>query len=581
MSKILCVEDDAYLLDAIAELLRGDGHEVFTAADGDSGLKAAAELRPDLILCDIGLPLIDGYGLLATFRERQQTLPHVPVIFLTGRVDRASRLAALGVGADDFLNKPLDFELLLAMVGSRLRQSQRLQRRYDEGMGGRLDSEHGLRAEERDPLTGLATRDQLVALMDGISNHCGLPCVLAVTIDRLDRMAAGLGRRVGEQIIANTATRLRSLAVGGVTCARIEGGQFALVAPHGLDHGDAVRLANATLLALSEAQEITSPSIGSLQTYVTASVGIAWGEEGVPFDAIIDRAYAASTHAMLKGGNNWATYQPEQLYRQTESLLVASRLRTAIDNNEFEIHYQPKYALCDGKLVGAEALLRWRRPEGGYISPGLFIPVAEDCGLIGDLGTFVLHHALAQLAAWDLEGWSHAIKVAVNVSPRQLAGLGFADMVDTALADSGISAQRLILEITESGCLGNEPEVVESLTHLKKIGTLISADDFGTGYSTLDQLRRLPFHELKIDQSFVRGLPDNAAHCSIVEAVAAMGRRLGMQIVAEGVETAEQLECLVHCGIDIVQGFYLARPMPGSEFRKMAPLRISREGLLS
>jgi EAL domain-containing protein (putative c-di-GMP-specific phosphodiesterase class I) len=274
-------------------------------------------------------------------------------------------------------------------------------------------------------------------------------------------------------------------------------------------------------------------------------------------------------HAKESGRNTYRFHTEEMNIAASKRMMLENALRRALERGEFQLHYQPQIDLIDGKLIGAEALLRWKSPELGWISPGEFILVAEDSGLILPIGDWVLHEACRQAVAWREQGWSACCSVAVNLSALQFKRGQVVEMVDAALRESGLDPACLELEMTESTLLDLGSGVTESLRHLKKMGVKLSIDDFGTGYSSLSYLRQLAVDRLKIDESFVRDLPDNAESTALVRAIIQMARAMSLATIAEGVETLEQLNFLRGEGCKAAQGVYLARPMPPDEFAQI------------
>ncbi|MFP5350808.1 MAG: putative bifunctional diguanylate cyclase/phosphodiesterase, partial [Gammaproteobacteria bacterium] len=309
--------------------------------------------------------------------------------------------------------------------------------------------------------------------------------------------------------------------------------------------------------------------IGGVELYVSASIGVTI----YPFDetdikGLLRNADVAMYRAKAKGRNTFEFYAAEMTAQVQEQLSLEGALRRALDRNEFMLDYQPVVDLQTGRITGAEALLRWHHPERGIISPAQFIPLAEETGLIVPIGAWVLAAACAQGAAWRAAGYD-PLRLSVNISARQFMQPGLIESVSAALMDSGFDRAWLELEITESLLLQNVDTTLRSLAALHQMGVHLSIDDFGTGYSSLSYLKRFAIDRLKIDRSFVKDIPRDADDAAITSAIIAMAHKLDLRVVAEGVETAEQLTFLRAHGCDAMQGFYFSRPVSADAFTRL------------
>jgi len=280
-------------------------------------------------------------------------------------------------------------------------------------------------------------------------------------------------------------------------------------------------------------------------------------------------------HAKKSGRHNFQFYAEEMGARAFAILSMAQRLRHALEQGEFRLHYQPQMDLLTGKAVGAEALLRWEHPEMGMVSPAEFIPIAEERGLIVAIGDWVLHEACRQNRLWQNAGLP-AISVAVNLSALQFRQKGLLDTIAAALRETGLAPEYLDIELTESAVMQDSETAVAIMHEMKKMGLMLSIDDFGTGYSSLNYLKRFPLDKLKIDRSFVRGLPSDAGDVAIARAVLGMARALHLKVIAEGVENREQAEFLRLNDCDEIQGYYFGRPMPAGYFARFLQGGTSR-----
>lgn len=410
-----------------------------------------------------------------------------------------------------------------------------------------------------DPLTSLPNRrlllDRLaVALLHAERNRCGVGVVVA-DIDRFALVNLEMGHAFADQLLKAVAQRLAGIMRAGDTVGRLAGDEFAIVCESIEPQKAAVDgLASRVLDGFGEPF-----AVGGQEVYLVASVGAAWAEEREPSESLLGRAGAALQAAKERERGSFVVALPggRDAYVGRGRLALRHALREALGTDQLRIVYQPIVRLDDNKTHGYEALLRWQHPGLGPVSPVEFIPVAEDTGLILPIGKWVLEEACAALGELD-----PAASISVNLSPRQLMQQDLPRIVGAALLMAGVEPHRLILELTESILVEDSGPVGVTLDELKQLGVRLALDDFGTGYSALGYLKRFPFDIVKVDRSFVRGLGQDSGDGAIVGAVLGMARALGMEVVAEGIETEEQLECLTELGADYGQGFYFARPGP-------------------
>lgn len=437
-----------------------------------------------------------------------------------------------------------------------------------------------LRYQERhDPLTGLPTRLDFEEDLDRelkVNRRNKTRCaVFAVGFDRFKEINDSYGHPIGDALLREAAMRLRSALRETDLAARSAGDEF-LVSISGLTGVDVL-----AGLAEKVRQAILTPgySLGGHELLPSASLGIAVSpDDGNEAAEMIRSAGAALHHAKTTGRGRCEFHAPEMNRRALHLIQMETRIRQAIDSGSFSLAYQPQVDLATGAIVGAEALLRWNHEELGNIPPAEFIPVAEERGLIVPLGNWVLDEACRQHRAWRTEGLP-PIAIAVNTSPRQFATGDVVREAIRCLARHGMPAGLLELEVTESTTMDGTADVLRMLHALREAGIRLSLDDFGTGYSSLSLLKRLPIDRVKIDQSFVRGLPADEDDIAIASVVIEMGKALGLKVLAEGVETVGQLDFLRLRGCHEVQGFYFARPLPPDDFARFflertAPLQL-------
>jgi EAL domain-containing protein (putative c-di-GMP-specific phosphodiesterase class I) len=302
---------------------------------------------------------------------------------------------------------------------------------------------------------------------------------------------------------------------------------------------------------------------------VTPSIGIcAYPHDGTDVETLMRNADTAMYHAKQMGRNNYQFFTQAMNDAAQERLLLENDLRHAVERGEFILHYQPQLDLKTGRIIGFEALVRWMHPQRGLVGPSQFVPAAEETGLIGEIGEWVLREACSQARAWHRAGHSE-LQVSVNCSAQQFQRESFVEAVRAVLRETGVPAQRLDLEITESVIIQHSEAVIARFQALDDMGVRISIDDFGTGYSSLSYLKRFAIHQLKIDQSFVRDISSDPDDAAIVSAIIAIAHSLGLQVVAEGLEAPEQLAFLRSLGCDVAQGYYFSKPVPAEEFGRL------------
>ena len=418
---------------------------------------------------------------------------------------------------------------------------------------------------QHDFLTDLPNR---MLLNDRVANAIALArrhgkqrAVLFLDLDGFKHINDSLGHPIGDKLILSVAQRLAACVRSSDTVSRQGGDEFVVLLSE-MEHAeDAARSAEKMLLALAAPH-----SIAGKELHVTASIGISvYPDDGRDAETLIKCADTAMYHAKAKGRNNYQFFTEDMNVRAVERQFVEGNLRRALERREFVLHYQPKINLETGTITGVEALIRWRHPERGLIPPALFVPIAEECGLIVPIGRWVLHEACRQAQAW-IDAGLPPLSVAVNISALEFQSTDFLEGVRTTLNETRLDPRYLELELTESVLMQNAASTAPALLALKAIGVRLAIDDFGTGYSSLSYLRQFPIDTLKIDQSFVREITVSSPDDTIVSAVISMGKTLKQRVVAEGVETEEQLAFLQrqHCGEG--QGYHFSRPVSAEEF---------------
>jgi diguanylate cyclase (GGDEF)-like protein/PAS domain S-box-containing protein len=419
-----------------------------------------------------------------------------------------------------------------------------------------------LHLANHDVLTGLPNRslllDRLSQALVYANRAGGQVAVLLIDLDRFKNINDSLGHDVGDKIIMEIGRRLTACVRTGDTVARFGGDEFAVIRP------DVVREETVAIMAQQVLEALSRPlMIEGHEFYPTGSIGISmYPRDGQDGQALLKNADTAMYRAKDAGRNNFQFYAHEMNSRALDRLKLESGLRRALERGEFALHYQPQMDIATGAIVGVEALLRWEPPGQSMVFPADFIPIAEETGLIVPIGEWVLRTACLQIRQWQVSGRFPNLKMAVNLSARQFKQQSIADMVSRVLAESDCSPQSLELEITESVIMENPESAAQTLRSLSEMGVHLSIDDFGTGYSSLSYLKRFPINSLKIDKSFVQDITTDADDAAIAKAVIALAHSLKLSVIAEGVETAEQLDFLRMQRCDQMQGYYLSRPLP-------------------
>jgi diguanylate cyclase (GGDEF)-like protein/PAS domain S-box-containing protein len=427
-----------------------------------------------------------------------------------------------------------------------------------------------------DALTGLPNRALLLdrlgqALMQAARYDSRL-AVLFLDLDRFKSINDTLGHHIGDELLKHVADRLRGVVRAIDTVSRLGGDEFVIVLQEIAGPDDAVLVAEKIVDALAPSVQIEGHELRA-----TPSIGISiFPDDGADVYALMKNADTAMYHAKEQGRNNFQFFTPRMNTEAERFFNLEHRLRSALENKQLRLNYQPLVDLKTNAVCGMEALLRWHDPDQGLISPGEFIPVAEETGLIVPIGAWVLAEALQQNRRWQ-EAGHPAMPVSVNLSPRQFRQADLIDTVRTALADTGQPASLLELEITEGTLMHDMDETLAKLEALSAMGVSIAIDDFGTGYSSLAYLKRFPVDKLKVDQSFVRDLTDDKDDAAIVAAIIGLAHSLGLDVLAEGVETDAQLAMLANLGCSKFQGYFFSRPLPPEQAEKLFQPEVLRQ----
>jgi len=548
--KILAVEDSEDDLELICnELAEGGFMVVHERVETAESLQTALERESwDVVICDHNLPALDSTWALRIVRQISKD---VPFIVVSGHIPEEIAIKAMHNGAHDFIRKD-NLSRLVAVIERELKQVvvQAELKAVKENLN---DVAHF------DSLTGLPNREHLF-------NHLGskISCadddhpfaIFLIDLNRFRQITKSLGMLAGNKVLLVTAERLCATLGESDFVARLGADTFVAVVSGLTQEDRAGDIAKAIHQSIDEAFWIDGHEL-----FVKASVGVSfYPRDGQRCEELFKNSETALYRAKAAGGSGYRVYNAEMDTRGKERLNMETALYHALKGEQFVLHYQPQFDLSSRRMIGAEALIRWQHPETGMISPGEFIPILEETGLIVPVGEWVLRTACAQNKKWQDDGLAPVV-IAVNLSVIQFRQPGLAQTVLTILQETGLPPEYLELEITENVAMNDEEGVITILNELREIGIQIAIDDFGTGYSSLSYLKRFPINKLKIDQSFVRDMSDGTNDNCIVMAIIGMGHSLKLKVIAEGVETQAQSDVLKLNGCDEVQGYFFGRPM--------------------
>jgi len=548
--QVLLVEDNPDDVCLAKEMLAefGNGRFDLTCTGRmETALRTLNEQPFDVVLLDLSLP--DAHGL-ESIRQLRTVFPDLPLVVLSGLADQSLAILALRQGAQDYLVKGQgNGDLVTRAIRYAIER---------KGTEGRLAY-----LANFDQLTGLANRsllrDRLARALALCKRQEQPVYVLYLDLDGFKETNDAYGHETGDQLLKAVAKRLQSRLRSVDTLARIGGDEFGAVL-EGVGQGeDALAIAFKLLEALAEPFYLDG-----IETFVTGSIGLAaYPDNADDVEGLLGCADTAMYDAKAQGGNAIQVYTAGTGFRNSGRLALGNDLRRALAKSEFFLYYQPQIELDTGRTIGVEALIRWQHPERGFLTPASFIGAAEENGLIVPIGKWVLHSACTQFLAWLDQGLLPE-RGAINLSPRQFRDRKLIQMIGDVLAFHDFPPEYLEVELTESFLLENIHEGIMTLMELKTMGLHLSLDDFGTGYSSLRYLKMLPFDRLKIDQAFIRGLAITRQDDAIVSAVISLARSLGLDVVAEGVETEHQKAFLDDHGCHAIQGFLISQPLPAA-----------------
>ncbi|MEG4633710.1 EAL domain-containing protein [Microcoleus sp. AR_TQ3_B6] len=540
--KILIVEDESIIAEDISDSLISLGYRISGMVySGEEAIEAAAKCRPDLVLMDVNLQgEIDGITAAAEIRSRFQ----IPVVYLTAYADENTLRRVNATKPFGYIVKPFEEKNLHTTI------------------------QLALHRHEYDSLTNLPNRsllrEQLNQVLDKQKELPGIIPVITLSLDRINRINSTLGHDIGDSVLCKVAQRLSNCRENINIVARLEAAEFAIVIQPVTDKQEAAKIAQNILDIVAQPMIVKGSEL-----YLTASIGISLSpSDASDGDQLLKNAYTAMYNSQQQGGNNYQFYIAKVANSSVNIFTQETCLRNALKRSEFEVYYEPQIKIKTGKIIGAEALVRWNHPERGRVSPGEFIPLAEEMGLIAPLGEWVLETACRQTKAWQTQGLP-PLRVAVNLSARQFEQKNLTERVTEILRETNLDPKCLELELTEGLILEEETAAHQAFTVWRDMGIRIAIDDFGTGYSSLSYPKRFPFDAIKIDKSFIRDIADDRQNAAITIAIIQMAHYMNMTVIAEGVENESELAFLCAHECDEIQGYFFSPALPRDEFEAL------------
>ena len=549
---VLIADDDPSIRLLLRHAMEKDGYKVIEVVNGTEAIKATEKYHPDLILMDAVMPLMDGFNATSTLMEMEE-FSDIPVLMITALDDDRSVAKAFVSGALDYITKPVNWSVLKHRVRRML---------------------HAAEAERQirhlaylDTLTGLPNRllfmDRLDQAISRSVRQSSIFALLFIDIDHFKVINDSMGHHAGDQLLTSITARLQQSVRQSDTIARLGGDEFTVIVENINQPEDVMVVTKSILSKLSE-----PVFIDGREVFISASIGISvFPDDGDDLGSLLKNAETAMYKAKEHGRNNLQFYRAEMSETAMRRLDLENSLRNAIEKDELLVYYQPKFNLSNGKCLGMEALVRWDHPEKGLVQPDEFIPLAEETGMILQLDDWVIRTACTQLSVWKKAGYEVS-NLAINVSARQFKEHRLAGVIHKILEETGIEGHELEIELTESTLVDNNENAREMLNELHEMGLKIALDDFGTGYASMSYLKDFPIDTVKIDRSFVWGIPNDKEDMAIVKAIVGLAEALDLSLIAEGVETEQQIEFLNNIGCKYAQGYYWSKPVSAMMFEQ-------------
>lgn len=552
VDRILIADDDRSMRLALMNMLDSDEYDLHEVENGQEALEYCTKNMPDLVLLDAMMPQMDGFNACEKIRTLENG-GHIPILIVTALDDEESIERAFKVGATDYPPKPLHFAVLRQRI-SRLLHAAGVER-------------HVRQLAYTDPLTGLPNRTTLASHLNGLLVKAraskDMVAMLFLDLDRFKLVNDTLGHNIGDLLLKAVSGRLQRCVRGGDMVARLGGDEFTIIIDRARSREAVARIAQTICDSIEQPFSFSGQEI-----FVSTSIGISlYPLDGDDISDLMKHADTAMFRAK-EVGSSYFFYESDMEAAVTRKVEIEADLRRAVNRDQIDVYFQPKADLKTNQIVGMEALVRWNHPHKGIICPKEFIPLAEETGIINEIGLWVMIGACLQVKNWIDQGYG-PYSIAVNLSSVQLENGEIINQVQQVLDETQIDPSLLELEITESTIMHHPEQVTKVLTKLKEMGVQLAVDDFGTGYSSLNYLKRFPIDLLKIDMAFVQDVETDADDRAIVQSIISLAKSMRLKVVAEGVETREQQEILRALDCDYIQGYYIGHPMCAEEFEQL------------
>ncbi len=547
---ILIADDDPATRLLLRHTMEQESYHVLEVANGLEAVEMAKQHQPDLVLMDAVMPEMDGFQATAELLKTEKCID-IPILIITALDDDKSISHAFSMGACDYITKPINWSVLKNRV-ARLLQTVAAERKIRH-------------LAYHDTLTGLPNRllfsdriDQAICRCQRSNTQFAL---FFIDLDRFKIINDSMGHEAGDALLKAVTERLKNSVRKSDTLARLGGDEFTLILEN-LQQADTVASKAQHLLDI-----LSKPiTIHGRDVCVEGSIGVSlYPDDGENFGDLLKNADTAMYEAKQSGRNTVRFYTQEMSSAALQRLEMENNLREAIKNQEFCLYYQPKYQLPTGECCGMEALVRWQHPSKGLIPPDSFIPLAEETGLVVKLGNWIIETACEQLKNWQQSGYA-VDNLSINISARQFHESNLTTLFARIIDEKKINPANIEIELTESTLVQNQQNASEILSELHRMGFKIALDDFGTGYASMAYLKDFPIDTVKIDRSFVWGIPDSKQDMAIVKAINSLAEAMELTLIAEGVETKQQLAFLKQLGCAQGQGYLWSKPLPETDF---------------
>ena len=597
--EVMVVDDSATIRRAIAERLQLGGLETQEACDGKDALTMIYKKAPDVVLLDVVMPRMDGLTVLKILRKSYSKL-QLPIILVTSRDTTTELIEALDLGANDYITKPVDFDLLWARLTNQIMQKKaaeylstsrkeleievkkRTQELNSSHEALKLEMEAKLEAEEQlkkqasyDSLTGLPNRslakDRMTQMLAKAKRQALRPSIVFIDLDNFKYVNDTLGHAAGDELLKEAAARLEKCTRESDTVARLGGDEFLLILDEIDNQSKNPRELDLKIVGERIIDEYAKPFLlEGQEVNVSPSIGFAiYPKDGEDSEELMRNADAAMYRSKNDGKNTFCFYSPDMTSKAKKRIQMEAQLRHALSREELYVVYQPIVESESGLIKKAEVLLRWKNNELGMVRPDEFIPIAEETGIILDIGAWVIEQACKQLHLWKESGYSD-LCLTINVSARQFqSDSNLCETVMDAIRDNKLDSESIQLELTEGVLIKENEHTKNVMKALEKHGIKMLIDDFGTGYASLSYLQKYSFDSLKIDRSYIDKILECEEDAKLVKAIIAMANSLGLNVVSEGVEDAEQLNMLIDYKCRFIQGYYFSKPVESSEFESL------------